>query len=163
MKERQFKPSSWDKKTQVAVCAHLPLKRVAFTSLGGVAKIVFDYETFIAAYEKESDWVYEHAGQHYHYRDLIEALKERIISTDEIDIGALANEVGVPLDFCFNRVLYPAVKDGKFCLFDVENDCYVDSYVVRSYGLQVAPLAGKGGEEYMLPSGKVFLEGGWIS
>ena len=163
MREKQFQPSRWDRKTQVAVLADLPSKRVAFASRDGVAKIVFDYRAFIAAYEKQSDWVYEHAKHHCPYRDLIEALKERIGYADEVDIGTLAQEVGVPLDFCFNRVLYPVVKSGKFCLYDMENDCYVDSYVVRSYGFQLAPLAGRGGEEYMLPSGKVFLEDGWIS
>lgn len=162
-----FIPTNMDRRTQVAVSADVPPKRVVFLAGDGVAVIVFDYETFMAAYREQADWVYKHAHpkyrHEYNYEDLIRAMREKAICSNDVDIGWLARQSGVPLDFCFNCVLYSAVDKGEICLYDMLNKCYVDSYILRVHGQQSGPLAGAGHLEYMLPSGKIFLKGGWVS
>jgi len=152
----------WDKQKRVKISLDLPQKRVLYTTENQVAKIVFNYEDFIKAYEKEIEWGPYQQGD-IKYQALIEKIKKEITKSDEVDINALAKELNVPLDFHFNRVLYPFVKKGKIFLYDVENKSYVDFFIIRDYGVYAAPLMAHGSFEFKLPNGKIFLEESWIS
>jgi len=151
----------WDKQKEIKISLDLPPKRVAYTTENQVAKVVFDYEDFIKAYEKEAEWGYQRGD--FKYRSLAEKIKKEIIKLDEVDINTLAKESNVPIDHYFNRVLYPFVKKGKVFLYDRENKSYVDFYIIRDYGVYAAPLMGQGTFEFKLPNGKIFLEESWRS
>ena len=165
--EEDLNARRWDEKTQVLVSADVPLKRITFLVGEPTARIVFDYDCFMTAYRKEADWIYEHAlpeqRDGFHYRDLIKAIQVEGISSDEIDIYTVAAETNGPLDFCFNRALFPALDKGQVCLYDVENRCYVDFYILRKYGYTFGRLEGKAHLEYLLPSGKVFIKLDFVS
>jgi hypothetical protein len=159
MTQKPFKSKQWDDQKMVTLSTTPPDSRLVYVAANGSAKLVFHLTAFIIAYRKEISDL--HSNERY--LRLVEALQQHVKIKDEIEIYALADERDVPLDFVFNRVVMPKIEKRQFCLFDVASGRYVSSYALRSYGLVAGPLAGRGGEEHMLPNGKSFWVSEWIS
>ncbi len=140
------------------------MKRIVYLTPDNVVRIVFDYNAFITSYQNEIEKItvpFNKADPKYKvFLDRIQELSDK---TKEIDINLVAKEVGVPLDFYFNRVLYPFVDQGIVSVYDIRNKNYVPVYNCRDYGFQAGPLAGWGGKDYQLADGLVFLRNTWKS
>ena len=165
MSKPKFTPRGWDKKKHISVSSAVPAQRVAFIAGRRIAKVVFDYGFFLAEYEKVTDEAIEKEGPDAlpDYATLITALKLEIRRASEIEINALAEAHNVPLDACFNRILLSCLRSGKVCLYDIANAYYVEFFTLRERGFEMSPEFGEGREEYILPGGGIFLEGGWAA